>query len=156
MFETKHGMARTRLYRTWANMKNRCGKEYDKEYKYYGGRGISVCKEWATSFEKFKEWALSNGYQDNLTIDRIDVNGNYEPKNCRWITRQEQNKNASSNIILSLNGVSHILADWSDIVEIGYSTLQGRVRRGWSDEEVLTTPVNKRYSRNQKHIGGTE
>lgn len=90
---TTHGQTHTRLYRIWSGMKSRCQTESSSPYKYYGGRGIAVCKEWTESFEAFKEWADNNGYQEDLTIDRIDVNGNYEPSNCRWVTMAEQNKN---------------------------------------------------------------
>ena len=145
-FEVKHGMARTRLYRSWTSMRNRCNWKKDKEYKHYGGRGIKVCDEWQNNFEPFMEWALSNGYDDTLTIDRIDVNGNYEPDNCRWITRKEQNNNMTSNVRLTHNGVTHNLTEWSKITEISYSTLQGRIRRGWKTEDILFKPINKRYS----------
>lgn len=90
---TTHGMSNKRIYRIWQAMRNRCGNPNKPDYKYYGGRGISVCEEWKNSFEPFYKWAMSNGYNDTLTIDRIDVNGNYEPNNCRWVTMAEQNKN---------------------------------------------------------------
>lgn len=89
----QHGMSGTRLYRIWAGMKTRCENPSADNYKYYGERGISVCKEWREDFDSFARWALKSGYKDSLTIDRINVNGNYEPKNCRWVTMAEQNKN---------------------------------------------------------------
>ena len=155
-FEVKHGMARTRLYRSWTSMRNRCNWKKDKEYKHYGGRGIKVCDEWQNNFEPFMEWALSNGYDDTLTIDRIDVNGNYEPSNCRWITRKEQNNNMTSNVRLTHNGVTHNLTEWSKITEISYSTLQGRIRRGWKTEDILFKPINKRYSHSKHRKGEQE
>ena len=88
-----HGGTGTRLYRIFHKMKERCYRESNDNYRYYGGRGIPVCDEWLNDFQAFQEWALQNGYRDDLTIDRIDYNGNYEPANCRWITIQEQQKN---------------------------------------------------------------
>lgn len=95
MAKTTHGMSRTRLYRIFHDMKRRCYKPKDTSYSNYGGKGIKICKEWLDNQEVFFEWALNNGYDDNLTIDRIDSKGNYEPSNCRWITQKEQNYNLS-------------------------------------------------------------
>lgn len=89
----KHGMSGSRLYIIWCDMKQRCFNSNQKGYKDYGGRGITICDEWKDSFEEFRDWALSHGYSDELTIDRINNDGNYEPDNCRWATMAEQNQN---------------------------------------------------------------
>lgn len=90
---TKHGHTRTRLYRIWNCMKNRCYRKVYHAYKHYGGRGITICDEWKNNFQAFYDWAMANGYRDDLSIDRIDSNKNYNPFNCRWTTMAEQNKN---------------------------------------------------------------
>ena len=94
----KHGLKHTRLYRIWMDMRSRCTYESMKCFKDYGGRGIKVCEEWQNSFEAFYNWAIANGYSDDLSIDRIDVNGNYEPSNCRWATMKEQRANQRKKV----------------------------------------------------------
>jgi hypothetical protein len=90
---TRHGQSRTRLYRAWANMLDRCLRSKSEAYRNYGGRGISICDEWARDFTAFRDWAFANGYNDDLTIERINVDGNYEPSNCCWIPKTAQPKN---------------------------------------------------------------
>ena len=99
-----HGKANTRLYNIWRGIKKRCFVESEVFYKDYGGRGITICDEWKDDFEMFYEWSMQNGYREDLTIDRIDVNGNYEPTNCRWATLIEQQNNTRKNRFLTFNG----------------------------------------------------
>lgn len=93
-----HGKSNTKLYRVWNSMKQRCYNSNDKFYFCYGERGIKVCDEWRKDFKSFYDWAMRNWYQENLTIDRIDVNGNYNPSNCRWVSMKEQNKNKRNSV----------------------------------------------------------
>lgn len=132
-----HKLSGTRLYHTWTQMKMRCHNPNDNSYERYGGRGIKVCDEWRNSFETFKTWALSNGYSDNLTIDRIDVNGNYSPDNCRWATIKEQSLNRRSNIKVPFNGTEVTLKELSELVDIHYSVLVGRYKRGDRGERLI-------------------
>lgn len=124
-----HGMTNSRIYSIWQHMKDRCGKKWDKRYKNYGGRGISVCKEWQNSFLAFYNWAFANGYKDNLSIDRIDVNGNYEPSNCRWITMAEQAGNTTRSVFITHCGESHTKAEWSRIIGITVGCFAARYKR---------------------------
>lgn len=139
---TTHGDTNTRLYRIWGGMRRRCYEEQNKDYKNYGERGIVVCDEWLEYFN-FKEWAIQNGYNDKLTIDRIDVNGNYCPKNCRWVDMIAQNNNRRSNHILEYNGESHTIAEWSRITNIPPKTIRYRICAGWSIKDALTFEVTK-------------
>lgn len=109
----KHGMSKTRLYECWRDMRNRCYLKTRYDYKRYGGRGIVVCDEWKNKFESFYDWAINNGYKDNLTLDRIDVNGNYCPKNCRWSTKKEQATNRRTTVMIEYNGETHSKKDWA-------------------------------------------
>ena len=126
-----------RLNIIWSLMKSRCNDSERKEYKNYGGRGIKVCEEW-TEFTPFLKWAVSNGYKDNLTLDRKDNNGYYEPSNCRWISFREQQNNRRNNHIVNINGVNHTIAEWSDISGIKQNTIYYRIKRGWEGEKIIS------------------
>lgn len=138
-----HGDTGTKLHRAWQNMRARCYRKSSREYENYGGRGITVCEEWMESYENFKEWALSSGYDENLTLDREDVNGNYCPENCRWITNKEQQNNKRNNVLYEYNGQTKTLAQWSDEIGICYKTLQKRIRN-WGVEKAFSTPLRNR------------
>lgn len=135
----KHGLHEKRLYGIWKTMKTRCSNPNCEKYKNYGGRGITICNEWKEDFQVFYDWAIANGYSDDLTIERKDVNGNYCPENCCWIKAELQAKNKTTNIRLEFNGETHILAEWSKITGISEGELSYRVKRGWSVEKTLTT-----------------
>ena len=137
---TTHGGSKTRLFTTWTNMLQRCRNPKNTHYAEYGGRGIEVCDEWGNDFAAFRDWAMSNGYNDTLTIDRIDPNGNYEPSNCRWLSLAKQQANRRSCIMLSMNGKTQTLAAWARELGMDPMALKNRLRRGWSVEKALTTP----------------
>lgn len=124
-----HGDSKTRLYRIWQKIHSRCENSNYEHFDCYGGRGISVCKEW-DDFILFKTWAMDNGYSEELTIDRINVNGNYEPANCRWITRDEQMRNTRRNVFVTIDGEKHCLREWSRILNIPIQTICSRNKRG--------------------------
>ena len=139
----KHGDKGKRLYKIWKSMRERCTTPSQNRYKNYGGRGITICEEW-DDYLVFKEWALSHGYRDDLTIDRIDYNGNYEPSNCRWADVITQANNRSSNHYITINGDKKSVSDWSRISGIHASTIIARLRRGWSPEDSVFKPLTNR------------
>jgi len=144
---TKHGMYKTRLYKIYLGAKYRCENPNNTSYWKYGGRGIRFL--WK-DFETFKTWAVNNGYSDNLSIDRIDVNGNYEPSNCRWITNNEQQRNRRDNRIIEIDGEKRCLQEWCDIYGINVSTVWKRETKGMNIIEAIKNPVNARYATRHK------
>jgi len=130
------------LYRTWNHMKQRCINPNVKEYKNYGGRGISVCKEWKNDFKAFYNWAMDNGYKSNLTIDRIDNNQGYYPNNCRWATNKEQQRNTRHNHLITYKGKTYCITEWAEILNINVSTLYCRLKRNWSVEKTFIEKVD--------------
>ena len=140
---TTHGMRNTRLYAIWHGMKQRTLEQTNKAYENYGGRGIEICEEWK-NFEKFKQWALKNGYEDGLTIDREDNNGDYCPENCRWATYKTQANNRSNNVLIEYNGETKTVSQWAEEKGIRNDTLRLRLKRGWSIAKALETPARKK------------
>ena len=132
------------LYNSWKHMKERCYNPCCKHYRYWGGRGITVCDAWRIDFLAFKEWALANGYKKGLTIDRIDNDGNYEPSNCRWATKKEQSNNRRCLRYLTYKGETKTISEWSRITGIKVTTLYMRVTAyGWSVERALTEGMKR-------------
>lgn len=138
-----HGMTNTRLYTIWCNMKARCGNPKSIEYDSYGGRGISVCSAWL-SFDVFAKWALENGYKEGLSIERIDVNGNYCPDNCKWIELSDQSLNQRRSHLLTAFGKTQTIVEWSRESGLKYDTIERRVNAyGWDAEKAISTPPKK-------------
>jgi hypothetical protein len=124
-----HGETETRLYSIWRGMKKRCYQKSSAGYRNYGGRGISVCEDWICSYENFRDWAILNGYKDDLTLDRIDSNGNYEPSNCRFSTYFQQANNKRTNRIITYKNVQLTLAQWCVITNIPKTTLCRKISK---------------------------
>lgn len=145
----KHGYChKERLYETWKNMKRRCCDPNNKRYALYGGRGIKVCNEWLNDYMAFRNWAMANGYADNLSIDRIDNDKGYFPENCRWATTKVQENNMSRNHLLAYNGQTHTISEWAEILGMSYDTVNHRIDRKWPMERIVSTPQKVQV---QKH-----
>ena len=136
----KHGKTKTKIYRIWSGMKARCSRPSSFAYKNYGGRGITICKEWLHDFQAFYDWAMAHGYADDLSIDRIDVNGNYEPSNCIWTSMKKQENNRRNNRIIEFCGEKYTVAELADLLSIPYATLLNRINSGWNECEFAMTP----------------
>lgn len=130
-----------RLYNIWYDMRRRCYQRQNKRWNRYGGRGIGVCEEWRDNFQAFFDWSMSNGYADDLTVDRIDSNGDYAPENCRWADKFQQANNRSNNHFLTYKGKTMTMMEWSQELQINYSTLRRRIRAGWSVDKAFETPI---------------
>ena len=135
---------RKRLNSIYNGMRLRCYNENNVNYKYYGGKGVTICNEWLLSFENFFDWAINNGYNENLTIDRIDSEKEYSPDNCKWSTKKEQAYNRSMSVKLTLNGITMYMTEWAEELNIDKTTLSWRYKQGWSDEKILTTKPSDR------------
>ena len=134
----RYGDTNDKCYLTWRNMLKRCYSTEDK-YKNYRELGITVCDEWNKDFRPFRDWALQHGYAENLTIDRINNNGNYSPENCRWVDYKVQANNRRSNHLITFNGETHSVTEWSNIYKIPAAVLYGRLRNS-SFEEAISKP----------------
>lgn len=140
----KHGRSKTRLYRIWSGIKARTTCETNHAYERYGGKGITICEEWKNNFLKFEKWAYENGYNDNLTIDRINNEDGYKPDNCRWSDYYVQANNTSKNVYIKKDNEIHTLAEWCRILHLSYSMVCGRLKRGWSADMLFIPPVRKK------------
>ena len=134
--ETQNGLSGTRVYDIWCNIIDRCHNSSCRSYHNYGGRGIKVCNEWL-EFGQFYNWSLSNGYAENLTIERKDVNGNYEPLNCTWIPKSEQNYNKRTTHNITINGITKPMALWAKENGISLQAMYYRIKNGWTGEDLL-------------------
>lgn len=133
-----HDLSHTRLHNIWTGMKTRCYNKNAVKYPNYGGRGIKVCDEWLNDFMSFYDWAMANGYNDNLTIDRIYVNGNYTPNNCRWITMEQQARNKRNSLIYTIDNETRSLVEWCKLLGLNYDIVRQRIKRyNWTIEKAL-------------------
>ena len=132
-----HGLSKSKLYKIWDGIKYRCYGKNCLEYDRYGGRGIGMCDAWKNDFMSFYDWSMNNGFEDGLSIDRIDNNGNYEPTNCRWANDYEQGANKRNNIVIEYNGETHILSEWARITGIKRLTLRKRYFSGLRGDELF-------------------
>ena len=146
-----HGDTGTRLHRIWKSMKGRCTCKSWKPYQWYGARGISVCEEWNNSYLSFKEWAINNGYREDLELDRINVNGNYEPSNCKWITHHEQTLNRRDTLYLKFLDTEELyrLYDFCASHNINYHTVNM-----WRSSNIADKKLSDLLGRNVEIIGG--
>lgn len=143
-----HGLyeSNLRLYNIWHSIKQRCYYDKNINYRNYGGRGITLCDEWLNNFKSFYDWAMKNGYDKNAprgkcTIDRIDVNGNYEPNNCRWVTQKQQSRNKRTNRFITCNGETKTIADWCEEKGLCHTTICDRLKAGYSEEQAILMDI---------------
>lgn len=134
-----------RIYDIWRAMKERCYNPKNISYKNYGGRGICVCGEWLNDYSAFKSWALSSGYADDLSIDRIDYQKDYSPENCRWASRKQQNNNTRHNTTIFAFGRSKTLSQWSEKTGLSADVISARIKKlGWPPEDALSKPIRRK------------
>ena len=140
-----HGMSETRLFYIWKTMKVRCNCKTNKNYKYYGGRGITICQEWLEDFMNFYNWSIANGYNENapknaITLDRIDNNKGYCPENCRWTSQKVQANNNRHNHPITYNGETKNIGEWAEVFNLTRHIILNRLRKGWSLDKTFMTP----------------
>ena len=128
-------------------MKERCYNEKNIKYKDYGGRGIKICEDWLSDFAKFYDWSVNNGYNDELTLDRIDFNGNYEPKNCHWATQQEQQNNRRDNVHINVNGKDFTISQLARLIKSKPASVAYRLKHGWSIDDIINKPFENTKER---------
>lgn len=139
----KHGGCGTRIYRIWYDMRRRCSYDKSINWHLYGGRGIGVCGEWEASFEAFRDWALANGYDDSLTLDRIDNDGDYCPDNCRWATKDEQNANKRTCVYVTIDGVTKTVTEWCKETGVNRMVAYKRIKNGWEPQRAVTEEARR-------------
>lgn len=132
-----HGLRKTRIYNIWSNMKDRCYNINNPNYKNYGGRGISVYRDWFLHFKSFYDWSVDNGYMDGLTIERINNDSGYCPNNCKWASRKEQSRNRRTNRFIEYNNEKMTVVEWAEKTGINEYTIYGRLKRGWEPKKAL-------------------
>lgn len=152
-----HGGSGERLYRVWGGMRNRCYDRHRREYPNYGGRGIKVCDEWLHDYAAFRDWAYSNGYDPSLpgkecSIDRIDVDGDYCPSNCRWVTMKDQSFNKTTTRKVEYKGRLLTLVEASSLYGISPGTISQRIKRGWQIDKAIETPARRLSSGNASRV----
>lgn len=140
-----HGKSNTKLFNVWQHMRGRCYNKNNKSYIYYGGRGIKICDEWRNNFLNFYNWAINNGYEEKLTIDRINVNGNYEPLNCRWADVTTQANNKTNTRYYELDGEKYTLTELSNKYNKSRNLIQNRLRLGWPLKKALNQEVKHNH-----------
>lgn len=154
----KHGGTYERLYKVYNSIKGRCYNKKSPHYKNYGGRGIKICKEWLgrnIGYSNFKKWAINNGYDEfankgECTIDRIDVNGNYEPSNCRWVNQKTQQNNRRNNKKVTYKNETKTISEWCDILQYKQSGVANLLNKGYTLDEIINFRKNKTLSKLQK------
>jgi len=150
----KHGDSKSRLYNVWRGILKRCNNPNNHAYENYGGRGIKICEQWEHSYEKFMKWSFENGYEEGLSIDRIDNDGNYEPSNCRWVTASEQSRNKRDNVLITYKGKTYCMTDWAKIIGINVDTLWRRINEyGFSAKEAVVIGKHKARKNNARALG---